>query len=279
MARVLALRGAGVVPVDTPVLRADDLGVLRGEGVFETLHVRQGQPWLLDEHLTRLAASAERLEIVPPPRAALTHLAGQACAAWPSDEEGVLRLVCTRGSEEGEGQATVFATVGAVSEQILQTRQDGVAVLFAALGVPVGLRPTAPWMLGGTKNLSYAVNMACLRWAAAQGADDVLWTSAEGYVLEAPTSSLVWLADGVLCTVPPEETGILPGITAAWLLDQATELGLQAERRLVRKAELYLADGVWLASSVRGLVEVRSIDSEELSLSGETHRLRKLLGH
>ena len=49
--RVVAVLGRGVVPADTPILRADDLGALRGDGIFETMHVRGGRPWLLDEHL------------------------------------------------------------------------------------------------------------------------------------------------------------------------------------------------------------------------------------
>src|SRR5436190_348674 len=49
--RVVAVAGRGVISAATPLLRADDLGVLRGDGIFETAHVRDGRPWLLDEHL------------------------------------------------------------------------------------------------------------------------------------------------------------------------------------------------------------------------------------
>ena len=59
--RVVAVLGRGVVPAETLVLRADDLGVLRGDGIFETMHVRGGRVWLLDEHLARMAASASRV--------------------------------------------------------------------------------------------------------------------------------------------------------------------------------------------------------------------------
>ena len=152
-------------------------------------------------------------------------------------------------------------------------------MLTATLGVPARVRPDAPWLLGGAKTLSYAANMASLRWATGQGAGDVLWVSVDGYALEAPTSSLVWLADGALCTVPAAETGILAGTTVSWLLDHAGELGLRAERRMVRPAELHLVDGVWLASSVRGLVEVRSLDGAALITSPETSQLQKLLGY
>jgi 4-amino-4-deoxychorismate lyase len=278
MAQVLALLGVGVVPTDTPVLRADDLGVLRGDGVFETMHVRRGEPWRLAEHLDRMARSAALLGLDLPARADLVELAAQACAAWPADTEGALRLVCTRGPEDG-GPVTVYATVSAIAPAAIAGRRDGVAVATATLGVPADVRSGAPWLLGGAKTLSYAVNMASLRWAAAQGVDDVLWVSVDGYALEAPTATLVWASDGVLCTVPAATTGILAGTTAQYLLDHAGELGMRAEARLVRPAGLHGADGVWLVSSVRGLAEIRSLDGVALGPSPETTRIQKLLGY
>jgi 4-amino-4-deoxychorismate lyase len=269
--------GYGVVPADTPILRADDLGALRGDGIFETMHVRAGRPWLLEQHLARMARSATRLELTLPPAAAIAELAGQAVAAWGEESEGALRLICTRGPE-GAGSVTVFATVSPVSAGSRRARREGIAVVTASLGLPVHARPAAPWLLGGAKTLSYAVNMASLRWAEQQGADDVLWLSTDGYALEAPTASLVWLEEGTLWTVPPEQTGILPGITARWLLDHAGELGFQAGEKLVRLAELTGADGIWLVSSVRGIAEVRSLDGVSRKPAEDTTRIVTLLG-
>lgn len=264
--------------METPILRADDLGTLRGDGVFETTHVRGGEPWLLDEHLDRMARSAARLDLRLPSRDELAALAATACGAWDDATEGALRLVCTRGPEDGDGSPTVFATLSEVGDRQRQARRDGVAVGTATLAVDIDARSEAPWLLGGAKTLSYAVNMASLRWAASTGTDDVLWVSADGYALEAPTSTLVWLAGDELCTVPPATTGILPGITTRWLLDHAAELGWQSTERLVRPAELRTVDGVWLASSVRGLAEVRTLDGVALRTSTETGRMMKLLG-
>jgi 4-amino-4-deoxychorismate lyase len=275
---VVAVLGRGVVPAETPVLRADDLGALRGDGIFETMHVRAGRPWLLDEHLARLGRSATRLELPLPGLSALRELVEQAVAGWDPAVEASIRLVCTRGPEGG-GPATVFATVSAVQDPIRQARRDGVAVVTASLGFPIAARSAAPWLLAGAKTVSYAVNMASLRWAAARGADDVLWLSTEGYALEAPTASLVWLADGTLWTVPPEETGILAGITTRWLLDHADRLGFGAGERLVRPAELSDVDGVWLVSSVRGVAEVRSLDGVPRPPAAATKLLLDLLGY
>jgi 4-amino-4-deoxychorismate lyase len=275
--RVVAVLGRGVVPAGTPILRADDLGALRGDGIFESLHVRAGRPWLLDEHLARLVGSAARMELTLPPRTAILDLADQALGAWDGPGEGVLRLICTRGPE-GAGTVTMFAVVAPVGAGQLRGRREGVAVVTASLGFPVHARPAAPWLLGGAKTLSYAVNMASLRWAERQGADDVLWVSNDGYALEAPTATLVWLDQGTLWTVPPEPTGILPGTTARWLLDHAGQLGFQAGEKLVRPDELTGAVGIWLVSSVRGAAEVRSLDGVARKPAEDTARLLALLG-
>jgi 4-amino-4-deoxychorismate lyase len=275
---VVAVLGAGVVPADTPILRADDLGALRGDGIFETLHVRGGHPWLLHEHLDRMAGSAAMLDLPLPARDELIALAAQACSAWDPAEEGALRLICTRGPEHSDAP-TVYATLSAIGAKQLRGRRDGIAVRTLPLGFAAEGRFNVPGLLAGAKTLSYAINMACLRWAAANGADDVLWVSTEGYALEAPTATLVWLADGVLYTVPAGRTGILAGTTAAYLLKQAGELGWTAAEKMVRPAELQTAEGVWLTSSVRGAAEIRSLDGIPLGPSPEGARVRKILGY
>ncbi|WP_308167828.1 aminotransferase class IV [Catellatospora tritici] len=283
---VLVVLGRGVVPADTPVLRADDLGVLRGDGIFETMHVRDGadgrpHPWLLDEHLARMARSAARMDLALPEAAVLRELAEQACAQWPTGTEGAVRLVCTRGAESAAatgGPVTCFATVNPLGPSSLAARRDGVAIAALTLGFPAAARTPAPWLLGGVKSLSYAVNMASLRWAAAHGVDDVLWVSEDGFALEAPTSTLVWLEGDTLFTVPVAATGILPGTTAAHLLATAGELGFSSAERMVTPSELRGTDGVWLLSSVRGIAEIRSIDDDTLPPSALTGKLREHLG-
>jgi 4-amino-4-deoxychorismate lyase len=275
---VVAILGKGVVPADTPFLRADDLGVLRGDGIFETMHLRGGKPWLCAEHLARMERSAALLELALPPRPALEELAAQAYDGWPAEVEGALRLVCTRGPEHGDGSPTVFATLAEIAPARRAARRDGVSVATATLGYSIGVRSAAPWLLGGAKTLSYAVNMASMRWGSERGADEVLWVSADGYALEAPTASLVWLDGDELCTVPPERAGILPGTTARWLLDHAGDLGFKAAERLIRPEELGRTDGAWFTSSVRGSVAIKSLDGVAFDPSPHTPRLLELMG-
>lgn len=256
-----------VIP-DATSVPPDDPGVTYGVGVFETLHLRPSGAWLLDEHLDRMASSAALLEVALPARSSLAALACDAASSW-SGSEGALRLICT-------GGGLAYATVSAVPEAVLRQRRDGISLVTADIGRPAGHRP--PWSLSGAKTISYAESLAARRWAERRGADDVLMLSADGYALESPTASLVWLAGDTLGTVPPDEAGILPGITAAHLLDRAGELGLRAVRRMITQAELDRVDGIWLASSLRGLAETVTLDGTPRARSPWTARLLALLG-
>jgi 4-amino-4-deoxychorismate lyase len=275
--RLVAVLGRGLVPADMPILRADDLGALRGDGIFETLHVRHGRPWMLDEHLRRMSGSAARLDLALPPAKALAELIDVLLASWPVEVEGAARLVCTRGAEAGS-DATVFATVTPIGPSVVRSRREGITVATASLGLAADARERAPWLLGGAKTISYAVNMAAQRWAQAQGVDDVLWVSADGFALEGPTSTLIWLDGTTLCTVPAETTGILAGTTARWLLERADTFGYDAEERMITPAALATAAGAWFASSVRGVVEIRAIDGVAMAAAKDTVRMRELLG-
>jgi 4-amino-4-deoxychorismate lyase len=275
--RALAVLGQGLVPVDTPIARADDAGLNRGDGVFESLHVRDGRPWQLEPHLARMAGSAALLKLPLPDGATLAALAEVALTGAPASAEAVLKLVCTRGPDSRPDSPTVWAAVSDVSAIQLSQRRDGVAVRTATLGIAADVRSQAPWLLGGAKTLSYAVNMAALRWAAGLGADDVILLASDGSVLEAPTATVVWAVGELLCTIPAE-TGILAGTTAGYLLDHAADLGLKAEHRTASVDDLRSADEVWLCSSVRGVARVVSIDRALLGPSQRTAAIQELLG-
>lgn len=274
--RRLAVLGTGLVDAQQPVLCADDLGVLRGDGIFETLLVRGGLAWLLDEHLARLARSARRMELAAPTAPAWRELVATVVGVWPAGEEGVLRLVCTRGPEGG-GAPTAYATVASVPPETRRQRAAGVRVVTRSLGLPAGVRETAPWLLGGVKTTSYAVSMAALREARRHDADDVIWLSTEGNVLEGPTATVVWAVGSTLCTVPAE-TGILIGTTTEHLLALAPKAGFGVDRRAATVADLRSADAVWLISSVRGAAAVGAIDGQQRDDGGLTEKIHAILG-
>lgn len=180
---MVAVLGVGVVDASAPVIRADDAGVTRGDGCFEGCRLRDGVIDKLDAHLTRMARSAAALEI-PFDEDAWRRLINEAIAAWPSAGEAAVKLLLTRGPVGGEPSG--FVAVGPLPPDYPRLRRDGLKVITLSRGFVSDAFSEAPWLLGGVKSLSYAVNMAAQREALRRGADDVVFVSSDGVVLESP---------------------------------------------------------------------------------------------
>ena len=169
---VVAVLGRGVVDPGLPVVLADDLGLSRGDGCFETCRVvtdPSGTSHVdnLDAHLARLARSVRMLRIVIDIDSCRALLE-VAVAAWTEPGEAAVKLMVTRGVE-GTGVPTVIATVHSISEAALRQRSTGIRVITLPRGTTAATYTDADWLLGGVKLLSYAVNMAALREAAGRG--------------------------------------------------------------------------------------------------------------
>lgn len=268
----LAVHGLGVVDVTTPVLRADDLGVQRGDGIFETARVHDGRVFKLGLHLERLRRSASALALDAPGDDEWRALAAQAVAA-AGGGDGLLKLVCTRGPVAG-GPVTAFALAMPMPPEALRARESGIDVVTLTLGIDAAARAESPWLLGGAKTVSYAVNMASLREAESRGAHDVIWLAAGGEVLEGPTSTVCWV-DGETLRTPPTTTGILAGTTLRVVEALAAPLTFAVTP--ATRDDVANADEVMLVSSVRGVAGVRHVDGKPVGdgeLGPHTRRLR-----
>jgi 4-amino-4-deoxychorismate lyase len=266
---VLVVNGPGIVVTldgtvidpGAPSVYADDPTLLRGDGVFETLLLRDGRPSLLGAHLARLARSAAITGLAAPDPARWRHAVTAAAALCTGDGDAVLRLVLGRGRGSGP---TAFVTVAAVPERALAARRDGVAAVTLARGVRATGDGHPPWSVGGVKSLSYAPNTAALRHAERVGAQDVVFVGSDGSVLEGPRSAvLIATGDGALLT-PPASLPILPGTTVRAVFDEARERGLVCQERPIDVAELVAAQGVWLLSSVTLAARVHTLDGVPL---------------
>lgn len=270
--RVLVTLDGNVADPDQPQIRVDDLGLMRGDGIFETVLVVDGKPRELDLHLNRLIRSARMLELPPPDRAVWEARVQQVVERWPwaDSPEMALKLVYTRGVDGGDGTPTGFALGMEITQKVRDQRRDGVAAVVLERGIDAGLAERAPWLLLGAKSLSYAVNMAAGREAARRGADEVIFTATDGVVLEGPTSNLI-LAQGRTLRTPPPNIGILPGTTQAGLFRAAERAGWSVKIESINIDELAGADGVFLASSVRKVTRVHTLDGAKLPDSSALH--------
>jgi 4-amino-4-deoxychorismate lyase len=262
-------------PSDRPLLHADDLAAVRGDGVFETLLVREGGACLVESHLQRLTQSAKLMDLPGPDLPSWRRAIDAATRQWfvGTADEGAMRLIYTRGRESGS-PPTAYVMVSPLPDRVVAVRRDGLAAVTLNRGLPAKGSDAMPWLLAGAKTLSYAVNMAALRHAARQGAGDVVFVSSDGYVLEGPRSTVVIATDseggagGHRCLLtPPPWYPILRGTTQQALFEVARAKGYDCDYRALRVADLHAAQGVWLISSMTLAARVHTLDGQILPRS------------
>lgn len=243
-----------VVAPGAPALPLDDDGVLRGDAIFETLGVVDGHPQDVEAHLERLDQSAVLCDLPRPNLAQWRTAIDRVCAQCPPGEAAV-RLALSRG-RGGHPSAWIVANP---APDNTRARTEGVRVVTLDRGLDSGAGERAPWLLLGAKTQSYAVNMAALREARRRGADDVVFFSSDGLLMEAPTSSVV-LRLGDRFVTPRPSMGILRGTTQGALFAFLAAQGFETAEELLPVERLAEADAAWLLSSVRLVVPVRAVD-------------------
>jgi 4-amino-4-deoxychorismate lyase len=279
---VIVTLDGDVHPADTPLLFADDLAAVRGDGVFETLLVRDGGACLVEAHLGRLVHSAKLLELPSPDLTAWRRAIDQAAQQWTSqtNDEAAMRLAYSRGRESGSAP-TAYVTVNPVSDRIATVRREGLAAVTLPRELPSAGVEKMPWLLAGAKTLSYAINMAALRHADRHGAGDVIFVSSDGYILEGPRSTVVIAADGddgnVCLLTPPPWYPILRGTTQQALFGVARAKGYDCDYRALRVADLIAAQGIWLVSSMTLAARVHTLDGHALPRAPLTAEFAELV--
>jgi len=265
----LAVAGRGLVEPGAPAVHADDEGFIRGRGAFETLRVYGGVPFKLDSHLARLAASSERIGVEPPDPRECRELASLALAK-AGEPDAVLRFYRTAGRERANAPG-LLALVSSLPPDLEETRARGVKLVSL-----LGVRAEAPWLLGGVKSTSYAVNMAAEAEARARGADDAVFVTDETFVLEGPVTNLWWRVGSTLFT-PSLDLGILAGVTRDTLFELAPAHGYAAREGRFPLADLAGAEEAFTSSSVRELMPVVELDGRPVPRGGATVTLQAAL--
>ncbi|MFV0496235.1 aminodeoxychorismate lyase [Mycobacterium sp.] len=271
---VVTLDGEIVDP-GTPLLCADDLAAVRGDGVFETLLIRDGTACLIESHLQRLTQSAAMMDLPVPDLAGWRRAIDLATRRWveATGDEAALRLIYSRGREIGSAP-TAYVTVNPVPDRVVAVRRAGVSAMTLDRGLPAEGVDAMPWLLAGAKTLSYAVNMAVLRHAARTGADDVIFVSTDGYILEGPRSTVVIAVDagrgsggvaGNPCLLtPPPWYPILRGTTQQALFEVARASGYDCDYAPLRVSDIAEAQGIWLVSSMTLAARVHTLNGGRL---------------
>lgn len=241
----------------SPQVSVLDLGVTRGDGIFEVIGVIDGHPQAVDPHLKRLAVSAAMLDLPALDLEAIQAAVYRVVELVEPQPELSVKIVVTRGVE-GSGTATCWV-LAFKGDDFGTERTQGVSVVLLDRGYPHDIAARSPWLLAGAKTLSYAVNKAVLREAARRGADDVIFVSSDGYVLEGPSATLIVKSGNHIWT-PSTAQGILRGTTQEAAFEFFAGAGFATSQVLLRPEQLFTADALWLASSGRMVVPVREVD-------------------
>ncbi|WP_048306286.1 aminodeoxychorismate lyase [Halomonas sp. PR-M31] len=242
------MSGNGYDVSDDASVPIDDRGFAYGDGLFETVLVRDGKPLLWQEHLARLARSCEWLAITAPERHVLDALPAEAGSGLH-----VLKIVVTRGSG-GRGYLPPAKPEPRLRWQLspFAPREDrwreGVAVRLCSL--QLGLQP----LLAGLKHLNRLENvLARQEWCDDRIAEGLLCDS-DGILVEATCMNLFWLRDGCLETPRLDRCGVAGTLRAALL----------AERPMKEVSSpidvLSRVDALWVGNSIQGIWPVTCLE-------------------
>ena len=86
----------------------------------------------------------------------------------------------------------------------------------------------------------------------------------DGLVTEGSSTNILLAKDGALFT-PQFDERVLRGITCDAVLEVARGMGIRAEERDIRRAELFGADELWLTSSTREITPITRLDGAEIA--------------
>ena len=236
MALHLASVDGNISPAAEAVVPVTDEGLLRGDGGFEVIRLYEGRPFAFQDHLDRLQRTCSGLRLehdFSALRAEVTALLEEVGAV-----DALLRLVLTRGGRR-------IAIVEPMPERLQTARVATVTF-------------TSTRILDTLKTLSYAGNMLATRLAKEQGADEALFVTPHGRVLEGTTWTFFWGVGGKLFT-PPLEERILDSITRRRIVEET-----DVEERVCTTDDLASAEEAFIASTVREVMPISAIDEREL---------------
>jgi D-alanine transaminase len=243
------------LPIEEAKISVLDRGFVYGDGVYELIPVYSRRPFRLPQHLVRLQHSLDGIRLANPhSEAEWTSIISELIARQPFDDQGVYFQV-TRGVAKRDhtfpaGVApTVFMMSNPLAVPTAEQVEKGVAVVTA---------DDNRWQRCDLKTISLVGNVLMRQLAADAGAVETVMFR-DGNLTEASASNVLVVIRGVI-VAPPKDHLILPGITYGAAYEFAREAGLPFEIRTVSRAEVQVADEMWLSSSTKEVIAVTTMD-------------------
>lgn len=245
-----------------------DLAVLRGDGIFEATTIWKGRALSLQNHLKRLSESAHHDDLPSIVIPAFTDAVTELYEHYDGGESGPrIRIVVSRGPSYETGPDVPddrlipevwFLLDGVHADHSL----NPLSIISLSRGYTSNAAARAPWLLPGVKTLSYAINEAARREARRQSAQDAVFVTEDGYVLEGPTASYVARFGDTFVT-PDPRIGILHGTSQREFFAYALQHGYQVRYEKLPFDTFRQADRIYLTHEST-VLPVRSLDGNPI---------------
>ena len=267
------LLGMWVDGIEGTAVPAADRGLQYGDGLFETILVRNAVPRFLDLHLARLERGLARLAIPFVEGSPLRADIARALQRTPP--LAILKLMVTRGTSERRGYAP---SVGTRARRIvslwptapLTGTEQGVELGVAQLRLP------EPSPFAGLKHLNRLENVMAAAETAASRAFESLLLSNAGHVVSGIACNVFLVKAGGLLTPPVDRVGVA-GVMRQVVLREAARLGIPARERELTLEDVSGADAMFITNARIGVVPVRRVREHVLGMSEIAQRLRETI--
>jgi branched-chain amino acid aminotransferase len=255
------------VRADQAVLPINDLGIVRGYGVFDMLRTYNRVPFHLHDHLARLARSADQIDLpLPWSLAELESLVLKTHARNDFDN-AALRIIVTGGPSPDlgtpQGNPSLVIMVMPISLPPSEHYERGCR---ATAVETVRERPTA-------KSLNYIGAIMAVQDATSKGAVEAIYLTKAGNITEGTRSNFFIFRGDQLITPAVD---ILPGITRQVILKLAPEY-FDVVERTVAYDELAEADEAFISSSTKELLPIVQVNDQMIGAGVPGANTLKLL--
>jgi 4-amino-4-deoxychorismate lyase len=248
----------------------DDRGLAYGDGLFETIAIRAGQPRFLDAHLERLQQGCDRLGIPYPGNERLEadiRLLGDC-------QHGTLKILLTRGSgPRGYAPpevATVTRILGLTESEADLTPVAAVRVRYCATPVAVNRA------LAGIKSLNRLEQVLARAEWDDPGIQEGLMLNDRGDVVCGTMTNLFLVSGGGLLTPDLGECGVR-GVMRDRVIRVAEQNNISVAELRVSRTNIENAEDMFLTNSLIGVWPVAELDGQTFTRSALTLRLMQLL--
>ena len=239
-----------IIPREEAVVSLDDIGLLRGYSVFDSLRTYHGKPFLLDEHLQRLRNSAKALSLKVPATDSEIEKIIIELLKENKFENAQIRILLTGGKAmSGFSFDPARPTFAILVDQLTLPSAD-LYVSGGKLITKTYLRPDS-----AAKTTNYVTAVALAQEYKRKKAVDVLYVFNDN-VLECSTSNFFLIKGNKLIT---SKDDILLGTTRNFLL-KLLAYEFVIEERVVKLNELAAADEVFITATSKEVLPIIQID-------------------